>query len=140
MNWSAFGLQKEWNRCKAVVAPWWAENSKHAYQSGCVNLARALSNWSKARNGTRAGTMGFPGFKSLHRTTPTCSFSDGVRLSADRRHVVLPVLGSIRLHHSTAKRARRTTSPQVWLNAMTSSVSRRSRSPRCCRKHPGGGL
>lgn len=124
MSWSAFGLQKEWNQRKQAVAPWWAENSKHAYQSGCVNLARALGNWSKARNGTRAGTMGFPRFKSKHRATPSCTFSDGVRLGADRRHVVLPVLGSIRLHHSTRKLARRVEAGTARITGTTISYRR----------------
>ncbi|MGH3627356.1 MAG: helix-turn-helix domain-containing protein, partial [Sciscionella sp.] len=43
-NTSAYGLRKAWNAAKAQVAPWWAENSKEAYASGCANLATALGN------------------------------------------------------------------------------------------------
>jgi transposase len=35
-------LRREWNRTKDQVAPWWAENSKEAYNSGLDGLARAL--------------------------------------------------------------------------------------------------
>jgi putative transposase len=101
-------LQKEWNRRKDTAAPWWGENSKHSYQTGATHLGHALTNWAKSKNGTRAGQpVGFPRFKSRHRTTPSGTFSDRVRLSPDRHHVVLPVLGSIRTHHSTRKLARR---------------------------------
>ena len=124
LGWSAFALQKEWVRRKDAVAPWWKENSKHAYQSGCNNLGRALGNWSKARSGARAGTAGFPRFKARHRTTPSCAFSDGVRLDPDRHHVILPVLGSIRLHHSTRKLARRIEAGTARITGTTVSVRR----------------
>ena len=108
LGWSRFSLQKEWNRRKAQEAPWWKENGKHSYQSGCTNLGRALANWSTSKKGTRAGAAaGFPRFKSRHRSTPSVAFSDGVRLTPDRHHVVLPVLGQVRTHHSTRKLARR---------------------------------
>ena len=96
LGWSAFSLQKEWNRRKNTVAPWWGENSKHAYAGGCVNLGRALANWSTSRSGARSDAVGFPRFKSRHRDTPSVAFSDGVRLTPDRHGVVLPVLGRIR--------------------------------------------
>jgi putative transposase len=124
LNWSAFALQKEWNRRKDTAAPWWGESSKHAYQSGCNNLARALSNWSKAKAGARRDAVGFPRFKSRQRTTPSCAFSDGVRLSEDRHHVVLPVLGSIRTHHSTRKLARRIEAGTARITGTTVSYRR----------------
>jgi putative transposase len=63
VSWSAYGLRRAWNAAKQDVAPWWAENSKEAYSSGLANLAAALSNWSSARSGTRAGRrIAFPRF------------------------------------------------------------------------------
>lgn len=124
VNWSAFGLQREWNLRKDSVAPWWVENSKHAYQSGCKHLARALSNWSKTKTGAYAGTRGFPRFKSRHSTAPSCSFSDGVYLTADRRHVVLPRIGSVRLHHSTRRLARRIEAGTARITGTTISFRR----------------
>jgi putative transposase len=32
--WTLPELRREWNRAKHDVAPWWAENSKEAYNSG----------------------------------------------------------------------------------------------------------
>jgi len=43
ITWSLPALRREWNRAKAEVAPWWAENSKEAYSSGLDALARVLS-------------------------------------------------------------------------------------------------
>ena len=56
LEWSAFSLRKIWNQVKALVALWWANNSKEAYASGLANLATALSNWNDSRTGTRQGS------------------------------------------------------------------------------------
>ncbi|MFJ2029386.1 helix-turn-helix domain-containing protein [Streptosporangium sp. NPDC087985] len=106
--WSLYGLRKVWNAVKGVVAPWWAEHSKEAYNTGLDGLARALKNWSASRQGTRKGPkIGFPRFKSKHRTTPSCRFTTGtLRVEADRRHVTLPRLGTLRTCESTRKLAR----------------------------------
>jgi putative transposase len=106
-DWSAYGLRKLWNRRKAAAAPWWRENSKEAYASGCADLAAALRNWTESRNGRRAGRpVAFPRFKS-RRSRLSCGFTTGIiRIEPDRRHVTLPKLGSIRTHESTRKLAR----------------------------------
>ncbi|MFJ2029760.1 IS607 family element RNA-guided endonuclease TnpB [Streptosporangium sp. NPDC087985] len=106
--WSLYGLRKVWNAVKGVVAPWWAEHSKEAYNTGLDGVARALKNWSASRTGTRKGPkIGFPRFKSKHRTTPSCRFTAGtIRVEADRRHVTLPRLGTLRTCESTRKLAR----------------------------------
>ncbi|WP_433372965.1 helix-turn-helix domain-containing protein [Streptosporangium sp. CA-115845] len=60
--WSLYALRKLWNAAKGEVAPWWAENSKEAYNTGLEALARALANWSASRKGSRVGKqVGFPG-------------------------------------------------------------------------------
>ena len=65
--WTLPALRKSWNRAKDDVAPWWAANSKEAYNSGIADLARALDNWKKSMNGTRKGHMiGFPALRSKH--------------------------------------------------------------------------
>ena len=59
--WTLPELRREWNRAKHQVAPWWAENSKEAYNSGLDGLARALRNFSDSKKGRRKGRpMGFP--------------------------------------------------------------------------------
>lgn len=62
LRWSAYSLRKDWNAAKSEVAPWWDANSKETYSNGLANLATALDNWRKSRNGQRAGRrVGFPG-------------------------------------------------------------------------------
>ncbi|MFF1633464.1 IS607 family element RNA-guided endonuclease TnpB [Leifsonia sp. NPDC058248] len=99
---SAFGLQKLWNAYKQEWAPWWAENSKEAYADGCRRLAAALSNWHKARRGTRKGQSGFPRFAS-RRGRQSVTYTTGAIRVDDRRHVVLPRLGRLRAFEDTTK-------------------------------------
>jgi transposase len=108
-SWSLPALRKVWNAAKAEVAPWWAECSKEAFNTGLDALARALKNWSDSRSGKRAGPpVGFPRFKSRRRTTPSVRFTTGtIRVEPDRKHVVLPRLGRLKLHESARKLARR---------------------------------
>jgi putative transposase len=97
INTSAYGLRLAWNAAKPDVAPWWAENSKEAYASGCANLSTALGN-------RKAGRARMPRFKSKHRCRPTCRFTTGAfGLGADRRHIRLPVIGAVRTCESTRK-------------------------------------
>jgi putative transposase len=98
-------LRKTWNQIKGEVAPWWQANSKEASNTGIDGLARALQNWSTSRSGERTGTaVGFPKFKTRHRAARSVRFTTGViRVEADRRHITLPRLGTIRTHESTRK-------------------------------------
>lgn len=109
LSWSLPTLRKAWNTAKTEVAPWWAEVSKEAFNTGLDSLARALKNWSDSRAGKRAGRpVGFPRFKSRRRTTPSVRFTTGaIRVEPDRMHVVLPRLGRLKLHESARKLARR---------------------------------
>jgi putative transposase len=109
VGWSLYGMRKDWNQAKAQVAPWWAECSKEAYNTGLDQLARALKNWADSRKGERKGRrMGFPRFKSRRRHAPSVRFTTGViRLEDDRHHVTLPRLGTIKTHESTRKLQRR---------------------------------
>jgi putative transposase len=143
--WTLAALRREWNRAKAEVAPWWPANSKETYSSGLDALARALKNWADSRTGRRAGMrMGFPQRKRKGRARETCRFTTGaIRVEADRHHVTLPRLGSIRTHESTRKLARRlehgtarvlsaTISRQAdrWFVSLTCQVQRTQRRPR----------
>ncbi|SNY04773.1 IS607 family element RNA-guided endonuclease TnpB [Paractinoplanes atraurantiacus] len=109
MGWSLPALRKVWNAEKEVVAPWWRQVSKEAFNTGLDALARGLKNWSDSRNGKRVGRKcGFPRFKSRHRCTPSIRFTTGtIRVEPDRMHVVLPRLGRLKLHESARKLARR---------------------------------
>ena len=62
IGWSLYSLRKDWNAAKATAAPWWAECSKEAFNTGLDQLARALKNWAApARASGKASGPGFPG-------------------------------------------------------------------------------
>ncbi|GAA0370419.1 IS607 family element RNA-guided endonuclease TnpB [Micromonospora gifhornensis] len=109
VGWSLPALRRAWNSAKGEVAPWWRECSKEAFNTGLDALARALKNWSDSRSGKRAGRpVGFPRFKSRRRATPSVRSTTGaIRVEPDRKHVVLPRLGRLKLHESSRKLARR---------------------------------
>jgi putative transposase len=67
-----------------------------------------LKNWDDSRKGKRKGPrIGFPSFKSK-RSTRKFAFTTGtIRVESDRHHVTLPRLGTLRVHESTRKLARR---------------------------------
>lgn len=114
LSWSFQSLRNDFNRRKHHVAvredgtPWWPENSKEVYANAVKNLSLALKNWGDSRSGARKGPrMGFPGFKSK-RSTRAFAFTTGtIRIEADRHHVTLPRLGTLRVHESTRKVGRR---------------------------------
>ena len=108
-GWSLPALRRAWNRRKDEVAPWWADNSKEAYNTGLDALARALEAWAQSRAGDRGGQkVGFPRFKAKARARMSVRFTTGaVRIEPDRRHVTLPRLGAIKTHETTRKLARR---------------------------------
>jgi putative transposase len=143
--WTLPALRREWNRAKAAVAPWWAENSKEASSSGLDALARGLRNRADAKQGRRAGArVGFPRRKRKGHGRLACRFSTGaIRVEADRHHVTLPRLGCLKTHESTRKLGRRmeqgtarilaaTISQQGgrWFVSFTCQVQRAQRRPR----------
>ncbi|SDM56247.1 putative transposase [Lentzea albidocapillata subsp. violacea] len=124
VNWSAYGLRKDWNLAKEEVAPWWSENSKEAYSSGLANLATALRNWTASRDGRRKGRqLGFPRFKGKH-TSSSCRFTTGAfgLVDYDRRHVKVPRIGTVRTHESTRKLARHVERGSARIRSATVSL------------------
>ncbi len=118
INTSGYSLRKAWNAAKADVAPWWSENSKEAYASGCANLATALANRAAAR-------ARMPRFKSRRRSRLSCRFTTGaVGLGRDRRHIQLPVIGVVRTHESTRKLARHVEAGTARIRSATLSWQR----------------
>lgn len=144
ISWSMYSMRKAWNRAKDEVAPWWGECSKEAYASGLERLAASLGNWQDSKKGKRKGPRtGFPRFKSKRRAVPSVRFTTGaIRLEDDRRHVTLPVLGTLRTHESTRKLHRRVAAGTArvksatvrreagrWLASFTVEVQRAERTP-----------
>jgi putative transposase len=96
----AMQLHRTWNRWKKLPGncPWWAENSKCAYQEAFRDLERALSIFWRARTAGRR--IGFPRFKKKGRGD-SFRLTDPVRV--EPHAVVLPRLGRIRTKEPTIK-------------------------------------
>ena len=105
ISWSLYSLRKDWNATKDTVAPWWAECSKEAFNTGLDQLARALKNWAASRTGQRKGKpSGFPRFRSRRRARPSIRFTTGA-FRCEARHAVLPRIGRVKLHEPGARLA-----------------------------------
>jgi putative transposase len=105
-------LRKRWNTVKSDVCVnaetgqvWWPECSKEAYADGIRGAVDAYWNWQSARAGTRVGKrVGFPRFKRKGRDPDRVCFTTGaMRVEPDRRHLTLPVIGTVRTHENTRR-------------------------------------
>ncbi len=105
-------LRKRWNTVKDNVCVnaetgqvWWPECSKEAYADGIAGAVDAYWNWQSSRAGQRAGKrVGFPRFKRKGRDADRVCFTTGaMRVEPDRRHVTLPVIGTVRVHENTRR-------------------------------------
>jgi putative transposase len=105
-------LRKRWNSVKDDVcvnaetgAVWWPECSKEAYADGIAGAVEAYWNWQSCRAGKRAGNrVGFPRFKRKGRDADRVCFTTGaMRVEPDRRHLTLPVIGTVRTHENTRR-------------------------------------
>jgi putative transposase len=105
-------LRKRWNTAKDEVCVnaetgrlWWPECSKEAYADGIRGAVDAYWNWQSARAGTRAGNrVGFPRFKRKGRDPDRMCFTTGaMRVEPDRRHLTLPVIGTVRTQENTRR-------------------------------------
>jgi putative transposase len=102
-------LRKRWNTVKNDVcvnaetgAVWWPQCSKEAYADGIAGAVAAYWNWQTSRSGKRAGKrVGFPRFKKKGRDSDRVCFTTGaMRVEPDRRHLTLPVIGTVRTHEN----------------------------------------
>jgi putative transposase len=107
-----YGLRKHWNAEKDTVCVnaetgdvWWPEISKEVFADGVRGATDAYWRWQKSRSGKIAGRrVGFPRFKKRGKDRDRFSFSTGaMRLEPDRRHLTLPVLGTLRTHENTRR-------------------------------------
>jgi putative transposase len=109
---SFYSLRKRWNAQKDTVCVntetgevWWSEVSKEVFADGVRGATDAYWRWQKSRAGTIKGRkVGFPRFKKRGKDRDRFSFTTGVmRLESDRRHLTLPVLGTLRTHENTRR-------------------------------------
>ncbi len=131
LSWSKVSLINHinaWKDGRAVDAlinddgsrglPWRGEVSTDVFETASVHAAQALGNWAASRNGTRTGaragkSVGFPRFKSRHKTTPAfrlrAKYAEGAAPSVrptGPKAMRFPKLGQLRVREST-KRLRR---------------------------------
>src|ERR1700704_2651965 len=105
---------------RACVAPgtpphprsprWWSECGTEAFNTGLDGVARSPEELGglQVRPSVPAARWGSRASKVRRRTTPSVRFTTGViRVEADRKHVTLPRVGTIKTHESTRKLARR---------------------------------
>ena len=107
-------IQKALNRVKGDegkgidgLCPWWRSVGTYAFQSAFADADRAWQNWWDSRTGRRAGRpVGKPRFKKKNRCRDSFRIHHDVkaptiRPDAGYRRVVVPRLGSLRVHNST---------------------------------------
>lgn len=121
-------LRKRWNSVKDDIcvntqtgAVWWPECSKEAYADGIAGAVDAYWNWQQSRAGKRAGKrVGFPRFKKKGRDADRVSFTTGaMRVEPDRRHLTLPVIGTVRTQENTRRIERLITKGRARVLAIT---------------------
>jgi putative transposase len=123
LAWSLPAIRRDWNQAKGQVAPWWRQCSKEAYACGIADLVAALRAWSASTHGRRAGKpVGFPRFKARRRDRGRVRFTTGaMRLEADRRHLILPVVGRLRAMENTRRLERLVAKGRARVLSMTLS-------------------
>ncbi len=106
------GLRKRWNTVKNEVCVnvqtgqvWWPECSKEAYANGIAAAVDVYWNWQASRAEKRGGRrVVFPRFKRMGRDADRVSFTTGaMRVESDRRHLTMPVIGTVRTHENTRR-------------------------------------
>lgn len=101
VNSSMIGLRKIWNQEKHLIAPWYGENSKEAYDTGLRNASNATKRYY-------AKISGRPNHKKRHYSN-----KEGITFSTNKReldpitnrHFTLPTIGRVRLHERATKLA-----------------------------------
>ncbi|MGW1998344.1 RNA-guided endonuclease TnpB family protein [Embleya sp. NPDC001921] len=87
--------------------PWWHEVSTYALQSAFDDCDTAWQNWARSINGTRAGRpLGAPRFKKKGRARDAFRLYGSALRTDGYRRVVLPKIGSVRLHESNKRLSR----------------------------------
>lgn len=108
------------------VCPWWHEVSTYAFQSAMADADQAWTNWLASLGGSRAGRpVGYPRFKSKHRSRASFRLHHDVHRPTIRpdgyRRLILPRIGSVRLHSHVRQLARRIRKGSAVVQSVTIS-------------------
>ncbi|MGB9111213.1 MAG: IS607 family element RNA-guided endonuclease TnpB [Acidimicrobiales bacterium] len=129
---SLYGLRKRWNAEKSSLCIdrdtgeiWWPQVSKEVFADGIKGAVDGYWRWQKSRAGKLAGRrVGFPRFQKRGKDRGRFTFTTGsMRFEHDRRHLTLPVLGTVRTHENTRRIERLCSSGQAKVLSIT--ISRR---------------
>lgn len=111
-------IKRRWNQQKGDetrgvdgICPWWRTVSTYAFQSAWDDVDRAWTNWLDSLSGKRAGRrVGPPRFKKKGRSRDSFRLHHDAKRPTIRpdgyRRLVMPRLGSIRLHDSAKRLCR----------------------------------
>ncbi|WP_236728368.1 MULTISPECIES: RNA-guided endonuclease InsQ/TnpB family protein [Mycobacteriaceae] len=89
------------------LCPWWHTVSTYTFQSAFADADRAWKNWLDSLTGRRKGRrVGRPRFKTKHRSRDSFRIHHDVKNPSIRpdtgyRRIIVPRLGSLRVHSST---------------------------------------
>jgi len=110
------------------LCPWWHEVSTYAFQSALADADTAWANWLASLSGRRAGRkIGYPRFKKKGRSRDSVRLHHDVRRPTIRldgyRRLMVPRIGSIRLHDSGKRLTRYLTRTGGQVQSVTLSRS-----------------
>jgi transposase len=110
------------------LCPWWHEVSTYAFQSAFVDADTAWANWLASLSGRRTGRkIGYPRFKKKGRSRDSVRLHHDARRPTIRldgyRRLMVPRIGSIRLHDSGKRLTRYLTRTGGQIQSVTLSRS-----------------
>jgi len=93
------------------LCPWWREVSSYAFLSAMMDADAAFANWLASLRGVRAGRrVGYPRFKRKGKSRDSVRLYHNAKKPTIRlvgyRRLLLPRIGSVRLHESGKRLAR----------------------------------
>lgn len=108
------------------VCPWWREVSSYAISTGFRNADAAWKNFVDSRTGKRAGrAAGYPRFKAKGRAQDSFTLFHDAKNPTIRpdgyRRLLVPRIGSLRLHESNKRLARLIASKDAVVKSVTIS-------------------
>lgn len=93
-----FVMKKRFNALKRVQFPWMMESPRDANSQPFADLQKAFNAFFRSASGARPGPkVGYPTFHKRGDNDAFYVANDQFRFDADGRHVVLPVIGRVKI-------------------------------------------